>query len=168
MLTRNHRQEVLCRAYVQAVAARCGMSASMPTPDYGIDLTLHDIEIVDGRRAESGFRIDIQAKSTVRAGADNSRIRYDLDRRAYDNLRVDSVGCPRILVVLVLPRKESDWLRQTQNELAIRRCAYWVSLKGRPPAGNRKSLRLYIPRAKVFSAAALAGIMRRIKRGEEP
>jgi hypothetical protein len=167
LLTRNHRQEALCRAYVQAIAARCGMSWSVSNPDYGIDLTMNDIEAAGNRRVESGYKLDIQAKSTTRAGAADTYIRYELQVHAYEALRHPLPGCPRILVVLVLPRDEIRWSTQTEEELILRHCAYWLSLKGRGATTNRRSVRISIPRVNIFSVEALQGIMSRIKTGEE-
>ena len=167
MLTRNHRQEALSRAYVQVIAARCGMSVSLPNPDYGIDLTLNDIEDFGGWHAESGCKLDIQAKSTARAGKAADVIAYDLDIRSYDVLRLPTARHPRILVVLLLPIDESRWCSQSEEELTLRHCAYWLSLRGRPPSTNRKSVRLSLPRANVFSVEALRTIVSRIKAGDE-
>jgi hypothetical protein len=168
VLTRNHRQEALCRAYVQAIAARCGMSCSVPSPDYGIDLTLNDIEEMGGGLAESGYKLDVQAKSATRAAVAEDAIRYDLPAQAYEVLRQPAVGCPRILVVLVLPRDEARWSGQTEEALILRHCAYWLSLKGHGPTANRRSVRVSIPRANVFSVEALHGLMARIKGGAQP
>jgi hypothetical protein len=167
LLTRNHRQEALCRAYVLAIAARCGMSASVSNPDYGIDLTLNDIAVSGDHRAESGYKIDIQAKSATHASLSRDHVRYDLDVRSYETLRQPNVGCPRILVVLVLPEKEKDWSVQTEDQLIVRRCAYWLSLRGWPGTANRRSIRLAIPRANVFSIEALQRLVARIKTGED-
>ena len=165
-MTRNHRQEALCRAYVQAIAARCGMSSSVPAPDYGTDLSLHDIETYGNRRSESGYRLDIQAKSTTLASMDPTHLRYDLRLKDYEHLRHPAPGCPRFLVVLVLPRDETDWVAQSEAELLVRRCAYWIGLKGRGETPNRKQVRVVIPRANVFSVQALQDLMRRYKRGD--
>jgi len=166
LLTRNHRQEGLSRAYVQAIAAYCGMSVSLPTLDYGIDLTLNEVEDFGGWRAESGGKLDIQAKSTARAGGTADGIRYDLDVRSYDVLRLPTTVNPRILVVLLLPSDESRWCGQSEEELVLRHCAYWLSLRGQPPSRNRRAVRVTLPRANVFSAGALQTIMSRIKAGE--
>jgi hypothetical protein len=168
LLTRNHRQEGLCRAYVQAIAARCGMSVSVPNPDYGIDLTLNDIEAVGSRRSESGYKIDVQAKSSGQTPESGPHLRYDLDVTAYNLLRHPAPGCPRILVVLMLPEQEARWTEQTANGLLLRRCAYWLSLKGQGPTRNRRSVRVLLPKGNVFSVAALRALMRRAKSGEEP
>ena len=69
MLTTQHRQELLSRAYVAAVAASVGMNFSTRDFDYGIDLTLHEVTTrksrITGKRrfVESGRTLDIQIKS---------------------------------------------------------------------------------------------------------
>jgi hypothetical protein len=168
LLTRNDRQEGLCRAYVHAIAARCGMSTSTARPDYGIDLSLHDILIRGNRRVQSGYKLDIQAKRTFQAKRGARHVRCDLDVKSYDDLRLAEPGCPHILVVLVLPKKEKEWSAQTENELLVRHCAYWLSLKEWPATRNRRKVRLLIPRANVFSVKGLRAIMKRVKRGEDP
>ncbi len=168
MLTTPHRQEALCRAYVQAIAGQCGMSSSTPAPDYGIDLSLHDIAIVDEYRFESGLRIDVQAKATTRAGLTKAELRFDLAVRDYDSLRLVTDLVPRVLIVLVLPGAEEQWLNQTEGELVLRHCAYWSTLRGLPKTRNRKSIRVVIPRANVLSVDALREMMKRVREGGLP
>lgn len=166
MLTRNHRQEVLCRAYLQAVAGRCGMSCTFRDLDYGIDATHVEIRRRNRRLVESGFRLDVQAKSTTVASLTKSSITYDLSAKNYEDLRDPEVGCPRILVLLILPEEEDDWLEQTEDHLLIRRAAYWLSLRGLGPSDNERSVRLSIPRTNLFSAASLMTLVNRIHAGE--
>jgi hypothetical protein len=47
MLIKSHRPESLSRAYIQAIAGRCGMNCSLRDFDYGIDVTLHEITWID-------------------------------------------------------------------------------------------------------------------------
>jgi hypothetical protein len=164
LLTRNHRQEGLCRAYIQAVAARCGMSWSSPQPDYGIDMSLRDIAKLNGSRTESGYTLDVQAKATTRGHIRAHYVHCDIKVATYHALRLTVRDTPRILVVLFLPARETDWLAWTEDSLLVRRCAYWISLRDQPPIANRKSVRLAIPRSNVFSPAGLREIMERIKR----
>jgi hypothetical protein len=168
MLTQNHRQEALSRAYIQAIIAKAGMSYSVPSNDYGIDLVANDVERYGRHRRESGYRLDIQAKSTTLARLQTSIIQYKLDLRAYDYLRRTGAGCPRILVVLVLPDRQAIWCSQSEDELVLRHCAYWMPLAGMPRTANRKSILLGIPRTNLFSPEALRGIMKRIKAGGTP
>jgi hypothetical protein len=144
------------------------MSFSTPSPDYGTDLSLHDIEARGRRRVESGFRIDVQAKSTVTAHVGTTHVRYDLAVRAYDYLRDTRAWCPRILVVLALPSAEADWCSQTEETLVLRRCAYWLSLRGRRRTRRRKTVRILIPRVNVFSVETLRGLVASLKGGDNP
>jgi hypothetical protein len=153
---------------VQAIAGYCGMSSSIPHPDYGIDLSLHDIEVHGTWRSESGYRLDIQAKSTTAASVDPTQIRYDLAVKDYEHLRNPAAGCPRLLVVLVLPEEEVRWLVQSEHELLLRRCAYWKSLRGLRPTTNRRTVRVLLPRVNVFSVEALRTLVKRYKAGELP
>jgi hypothetical protein len=112
MMTRGHRQEALCRAYVQAVAAQAGLLWSRTEPDYGIDLSLRSISVLEQRLRDAGIQIDLQLKSTTRASVTDAAVIYDLEVQAYNDLRSEDCPCPRILVVLVMPLDEMQWLRQ--------------------------------------------------------
>jgi hypothetical protein len=116
---------------------------------------------------ESGFKLDIQAKSTTARNLSATDVVYDLDVRNYDDLRDPQVGCPRILVLLVLPEEEGRWVEQTEDRLLMRHGAYWLSLKGRGPTVNQKTVRVLLPRANLFSAQALEILMGKV-RGREP
>jgi hypothetical protein len=144
------------------------MSFSTPQPDYGTDVSLNEIAVRGDWRSESGFKLDIQAKSTMQAEVGKTHVRYDLEVRAYEHLRDLRAWCPRILVVLVLPKREAQWSTQTEDELILRYCAYWLSLRGRGPVKQRRTIRVLIPRANLFSVEALRTLVTRLKRGEEP
>lgn len=168
MLTRAHRQETLSRAYVQAVAAETGLSYNARERDYGIDATLYTIHRREHRLAEGWPCLDLQIKSTTLAGMTPLQVGYDLELKSYDDLRDPDCKIPRLLVVLVLPQAETEWVSQSEAELVLRKCAFWVSLKGQPATTARKTLRVFLPRSNVFSAAALHGILDRVRQGMEP
>ena len=167
MLIQSHRQEALSRAYIHAIAARCGLGCSFRDFDYGIDLSVHDI-IRKGRRyAESGFNLDIQAKSTTTANIKATHILYDLEIKNYDDLRDPDVGCPRVLVVLLMPKEEALWTEQTENYLALKQCAFWMSLRGMAATTNTDTIRVAIPRTNVFAIAALLQLMDKVRKREK-
>jgi hypothetical protein len=166
VLTRNHRQEALSRAYVQAIAGRCGLSCSFRDFDYGIDLTLHEIRRRGRRYYESGFKLDVQAKSTATGGEEATHFLYDLSVANYEDLRDAEVGCPRILVLLVLPDDEARWTAQTEDGLLLRHGAYWLSLKGQALTGNRKTVRVQVPRSNLLSVESLRELMGKVRRRE--
>lgn len=167
MLIRTHRQESLSRAYIQAIASRCGLNCSFRDFDYGIDVTVHLIQRRGNRYVETGFNLDIQAKSTFGATMTNTDVLYDMEVKTYNDLRDPDVGTPRILVLLVQPEPETDWTGMTEDELMLRRCAYWLSLRGRAETTNTATIRVSIPRTNRFSIEALQGIMERVRNGEE-
>ena len=107
-MTQQHRQEALSLAYIQAVAAMCGMTHSFPSKDYGIDIRLHEVERRGEQFFESGARIDIQAKSTTAFTITDTDLIYDLDAKAYEDLRIETKDA-RVLAVLVLPKDETKW-----------------------------------------------------------
>jgi hypothetical protein len=78
-----------------------------------------------------------------------------------------SCPCPRILVVLVMPEDEALWLTQTPEELTLRRCAYWISLKGQLTTTAVRTIRIGIPLAQVFSVEAVTRLMERVREGGE-
>lgn len=156
----------MSRAYVQAIAGRCGLSCSLRDFDYGIDVTLHDIRRRGHRHMESGFNLDVQAKSTTTRNLTPTDVVYDLEVKNYDDLRDPQVGCPRILVLLVLPEDEEQWTEQTEDHLLLRHVAYWLSLQGQGPTRNQKTVRVLLPRANLFSVQALETLMAKVRRGE--
>jgi hypothetical protein len=154
-------QEALSRAYVRAVAARAGMICQSIEPDFGFDLFLRTVERHDREYWDSGPQLDIQAKSTIRAEVRESEIAYDLEVRAYNLLRRTNRPC--ILVLLVLPADEGLWLTQSEDELILRYCAYWMSLQGAAAKANEVSVRVTIPRTNVFSVESVNELMRQLE-----
>jgi hypothetical protein len=165
MLPRNRRQELLSRAYVRAIAAQAGAICTEPEQDFGIDLCIRAVRGRGSRVADVSGQFDVQVKSTTRVSVTENEIRYDLDVTNYDDLREPGDNCPRILVVLVLPDDEAQWLSQSVDELMLRHCAYWISLEGFPATTATTTIRIGIPRSAVFSVATvravLAGLQRR-------
>jgi hypothetical protein len=167
VLIRTHRQEAVSRAYVHAIAARCGLACSFRDFDCGIDLTLHSIRRKGKRYVESGYSLDIQAKTSTTAVVNLTQVLYDVEVKTYDDLRDSSVGCPRRLVLLVMPGDEAAWTDQNEDHLLLRKCAYWASLKGMPATSNTASIRVPIPRSNVFSVGALVRLMDKVRNEEE-
>src|SRR5205807_7035486 len=129
--------------------------------DYGIDLSLRSVGVQEKRRRDVGVQIDLQLKSTTGAVLTETEVRYDLEVQAYNDLRNENCPCPRLLVVLIMPADEARWLSQTPEELTLRHCAYWISLKGHPPTMSTSTIRIAIPLANVFSVDAVTRLIRR-------
>lgn len=81
--------------------------------------------------------------------------------RAYNDLRFEAYLCPRLLVVLHMPAEEARWEGQTSDELILRHCAYWISLKGHAPTTAANSVRVAIPLENIFSVDQVVRLMQR-------
>jgi hypothetical protein len=166
MMTTNHRMEGLSRAYLQAVAAMAGVNLQYQLTDYGVDYSLREVKQIEGRYVDTGIMIDVQLRSTTRARIRESDVAFDLDVDTYNFLRERTDLVPRILLLLVLPEQEAQWLRTTEKALMLRNCMYWASLRGKPATKSRSSVRISISRANRFQVAALVTLLDRCRRGE--
>jgi hypothetical protein len=168
VITRNHRQETLSRAYVQAVAARAGVICSVPELDYGVDFTLRAVDETNGF-VDAGVLLDVQLKATtIAATTDPAMIGFDLRVAEYDRLRRFDLPVSRVLVVLELPSDEADWFTQTPVELILRHAAFWLSLRGMPSTASTTSVRVKLPRTNLFTPTAVSELLARIRNGSIP
>jgi len=153
-------------AYVQAVASAAG---------YGLDKTgaVVDADGIDAVIVARGLRavirsprLEVQVKTTAGIVSVDP-IPYDLAVKNYDELRDIAWQIPRILVLVVVPGDPSEWLAQSEAELAMRRCGYWLSLRGAAQSANVASVRVPIPRAQIFDVNGLRGLMDRVAARED-
>ena len=87
IVTKQHRQEGICKAYVRAIAVQAGLICSEPEGDYGIDLCLRAIQSRGPWLADAGGQLDLQLRRTTRAHVSDSVVLLDLEKKAYDDLR---------------------------------------------------------------------------------
>lgn len=159
LLTPTDREEALSRAYVQAVAAGAGYVVA------NLDFDRDGIDYVIKAGGQMRPSLGIQLKATINLGeVQEGRYSYSLKRRNYDLLR-EPTQTPRVLVVLALPQDEAEWLTVTDEELVLRRCAYWVSLTNLPETDNRASVTVSLPARQRFDVAALRNLMEQSRRG---
>lgn len=85
MITTQHIEEDLSKAYVMAIGAKAGYSIEMDRPhDYTVDGTFHEIAIIENERSESGYSIDFQLKSCKNCVIEKDFIKYDFDAKTYN------------------------------------------------------------------------------------
>jgi|SRR5688572_2369307 hypothetical protein len=156
----NDRKERFSLAYINAVAAHAGYQVVEGRPIDKDSIDGH-FEGDEGRRP----RIEFQAKATSALMLHPDHLVFPLSRKNYDDLRAD-VRVPRLLIVVVLPASEEEWLVHSEEELRLRHCGYWLSLAGRPSTTNAASISLTMPRAQVFDTAQLRALMGRADRRE--
>ena len=160
VMTPNLQMEQFSLAYIRAVASSAGYHVTRPETDMdSVDgLLLSDA----GRRP----RIEFQAKATSRDLLRTDGIYFPLPVKNYDGLRVETPLIPRILIVLLMPVEEAEWLTQTGDELCQRHCAYWRSLEGEPAVPNTQTVTVRLPLDNMFSRDQLDGLMGKVERGD--
>jgi hypothetical protein len=165
-MTINEQKEQFSFAYIRAVCARANIIVSRPDVDQdSIDLAFQQ----DYRSGPIGSpRLEVQVKCTEAARHTDSEISYPLDLKNYEELRTTDLLVPRILIVVLVPSNADDWLSQSEQELCLRRCGYWVSLRGEPSTENTSSVTVYLPRTNAFTVDQITSIMTRIANEQLP
>ena len=108
-------------------------------------------------------RIEFQAKATARDVVRDRYIHFSLPVKNYDDLRLEAIN-PRILIVALLPPEVENWVNQTDEELCLRHCPYWMSLRGEPGTSNQNTITVHLPLGNVFNSAQLIDLMQRTER----
>lgn len=166
-VTPNQQREELSKAYVAAVAARCGFKlGTWSRDDDCLDVTIGAAGVLGGGTL-AGPKLDLQLKASNDPSHDHpEHVSWSLSRAHYDILRGNAF-VSRILVVLVLPAESAEWVHHSADSLILRRCAYWESLRGRGPIeGTQDSTSIRIPKSNVFSPSALERLMEKVSREE--
>ena len=150
-------QNDLSWAYLCAVVSHAGWRLSLPMrDDHGIDGTIE--APVRGMN-----KVDFQLKATTLYEIRGDDIVYDLRVENYNQLVAED-GVPRILILFLMPNDPDQWLSHTEDELCLRKCAYWVSLMGLPPSSNTSSQRVRVPLANVFHPDGLQKMFDQVRR----
>ena len=143
---------------MQAVAACAGYHIVYPQVDD--DSTDGQLQGREGMRP----RLDFQLKSTGQPVIRNSDLHFSLPIKNYNDLRTETI-VPRILIIVLLPQNDTEWLGQTEEQLVMRKCAYWQSLSHEPDVENTATITVKVPRAQVFSVEQVRELMTQIALG---
>lgn len=157
MITQQHTEEDLSRAYVLAVSARAGYLVHFNEGhDYGVDGSINEVTRINNRFRESGFSCDFQLKSSIKWKESEQSIDYDLDVDTYDYLceRAKNNSNPIILILLALPESHTEWLNISDDQLVMKKACYWIKLDGLL-TDNTSSKRVYFPKKQIFNVENL-------------
>ena len=122
------RKEQFSHAYVRAVASVAGYATYKPDVDGdSVDLGIADRGLIGQMFLP---RLEFQLKCTSVAAVADKYLAFPLKRKNYDDLRVEDAIVPHLLVVVRVPEEELAWLAQAEDEMILRRCGYWLSLRG--------------------------------------
>jgi len=169
MITKQHRQEQLSRAYVHAVAAHAGLIFEPATTDYGVDGSIRVVKGREGNRLlVCGHSLDVQLKATTDWIVVNEEIVYDVEAKTYNDL-VDRFneprGTPMVLILMCLPKNEVDWLSITTEQLILRHCCFWFRFGG-TRTENNATQRIRVPRSHIFDQTSVGDLLDKVRKGE--
>jgi hypothetical protein len=167
MLFESDVKEELSLAYVRAVAARAGFSVEETRKDRdSVDLTICARGALFADAPITSPDLKVQVKAATLGPLPEREFDFDVLSHNYNALVDTKRSAPLILVVFVMPKDKARWLSCTESRLALRQCAYWVSLAGQPPTSNKTKQRIKVPRAQIFSPPSLRELLVRVAREE--
>ncbi|RVK93386.1 DUF4365 domain-containing protein [Sinorhizobium meliloti] len=172
-LTSQNIESELSYAYIHTIASRAGMSckvAGRHDDNAGVDAEITGWGPFPGGGFIDEVDLKVQLKATVKQPpVVGDCFSYNFKGiKQYDDLRKETTAAPRILVVLFLPAQEEEWIAHSEGALLLRKCAYWVSLRGAKASSNETSQTVYIPKKQRFDVKGLRDLMASISRNEPP
>ena len=157
-------QEMLQLGYLFAVSAAAGCNTWQPQIDEGVDVLLSH---TSAAHLSNQAWLHIQMKATGASGSKQaSRISAKMSRKRYNELRDPNVTFNKIVVIMHQPTSQAKWISAGQQNLVIRHCAYWVSLRGLPePPGSGDYVTVTAPLSNVFDDVELCRLMAIVGQG---
>jgi hypothetical protein len=157
-------------AYLHAVASAAGMNCDCTNrhdDNRGVDARLTCWEHFEGSYKEE-IDLKVQLKATIdnppTTGSHSSYFFKGV--KQYDFLREETHNQHRLLVVLYLPNNKNEWLNVATEQLILKNCAYWVSLRGANACTNSTGETVYLPKEQLLTPDNLLNIFRKISKNE--
>jgi Domain of unknown function (DUF4365) len=169
-LSNNDIESELSYAYLHAVASSVGINCRVENrhgDNRCVDVVLTCYEKFEGSYREE-FDLKIQLKATVATPTETeSYFSYFFKGiKQYDFLREETKNQHRILVVLFLPEERKEWLKVSPDQLILKNCAYWLSLRGADACANSSGTTVYLPSEQALSPQNLLTIFERLSKNE--
>jgi hypothetical protein len=133
-MTDNQIKEAISEAFIRLILAHDEFKIYKSDTDHGIDLNVGPVDITtlsngDIMYEDSDRRLDIQLKSTTKAGVEfkDGFVEYSLRNKNYLTLKkkVDSPYIKMILIVFVLPEDKKLWMDVFEDNILLRKHCFW-------------------------------------------
>jgi hypothetical protein len=161
-MTENDIKEQLSNNYIKIIAANRGYLLDKPEKDYGVDFMVSRVFPYTNngstRYLKDNKYIDIQLKATTENGViiDNASntVKYTLEVKNFNDLVIRKNSnnlTPLVLILYVLPVDRNNWVGINNNEILLRKSAYWyMPAEGTAISNNTSSVTISIPQANVL------------------
>ncbi len=161
------QKEQFSKAFVHAISTVAGYKAATPT-EIDDDSVDYMVSATGGNGTIRSPKLEMQLKCTAVPSLLDDGLHFPLEIKNYNDLIPVNLQVPRILVVVIVPASVSEWILQSEDELSMRKCAYWISLRGFPVSGNETNQTVILPNDQLMTVEALTSIMNRIAAGDLP
>lgn len=167
MLSKNDIKEELSYAYLHAIAAKVGYSCDRPSKDRDsidaqVKARFKEAEEVEFTSPEISF----QLKATSTIEIQENKFQFDLPMKNYKDLK-KAHPFPRLLMILILPPDENQWLSVEPEQLIARTCAYWCNIKPLSDVTNETTKRIDIYTSNILALESLVELMKKSSKREE-
>lgn len=162
------QKEDLSYSYIAAVCATAGIDFErIVHDDDSTDAILKQtVKLPDGSPYIAEMRVQLKSTSSDNMIRERKNsITYRLKAKNYNDL-IKKGSSPAFLMLLVLPAKQNEWIQWTINELAIRKCMYWLHLPNDSEYVNTDSKNITIPKSQVVNVDTLNDLFQKIAREE--
>ncbi|WP_082684344.1 DUF4365 domain-containing protein [Aureimonas ureilytica] len=167
VLTKDHAQEGLSRAYIHAISAAARAHLTMGSEfDYGFDGSFDTIvkrqtqrgaQTPRNRHVKAGYPIEFQLKCSWNWRETPTSIVWGITSKTYNDLvSRPASACRAILILMCLPRDERHWVNSSESHMQLQRCCYYTTLEGDPIESEDTRRSIQIPRENIFNATNLA------------
>lgn len=160
-------EEDLSISYLRAVAAQAQVTFELKKrDDDSVDAELRKLtETDEGKKFRVEFNVQLKATYCGYTETEDS-IKYPLKVKNYNDLRMDS-SSSIILCLLILPEEHANWIVQSSEELTLKKCMYWISLKNYPETTNTSTVTITIPKTNIISVESLQEMVHIVANGGE-
>lgn len=155
----NSKKEEFSYGYLQLLCAINGLAlekTGRAIDNKGIDVMIIGTEKI---KEINALRIDAQVKCTSQNIEKEDVIKFRLKVKAYNQLRDENNYSTTILIVVVVPQNEEDWLTVENNEMIFRKCGYWICLKGYPEVKDKSTITIDIPKENIITNKTLLNLV---------
>ena len=150
-------EEDLSISYLRAIAAKAQVEVEVKRRDS----SSKDVELSKEVTTDAGnqfiVNLYVQLKTTYSRHEYKEKddiIKYKLKSKNYNDLCKPSTNLT-ILALLILPKDKAEWVIQTEEELKVKHCMYWLYLKNKKFSKCVSSVTVDIPKRQILSAETL-------------
>ncbi|MFC9123109.1 DUF4365 domain-containing protein [Streptomyces sp. NPDC057067] len=144
------QQEQISLAYMAAVATQAGATVATWNVDKdSVDVTL--------KRGNALIEFQMKCSFGAHALVGSDVYSYDLDVRAYDNLRHEHRMAAGYLGLVIVSRDVDEWLKHDVDTetLLIRASGYYARIQDEPPAAGNVTKAIHVPRFQRIDSVGL-------------